>query len=91
MMYGSERGSLGVMSVTKNENELIMVVLTHVEKRDKCEIMVKRNRRERDRSNKKWMEIIREDVRRECGIDENMVRNRVKWRGKIRVADPLSV
>lgn len=91
MMYGSERGSLGVTSVTKNEKELIMVVLTHVEKRDKCEIRVKRNRRERDRSNKKWMEIIREDVRRECGIDENMVRNRVKWRGKIRVADPLSV
>lgn len=64
MMYGSERGSLGVTGVTKNKKKLIMVVLTHVEKKDKCEIRIERNRRERDRSNKKWMEIIREDVRR---------------------------
>lgn len=31
MMYGFERGSLGVTDVTKNEKEYIKIVMTHVE------------------------------------------------------------
>lgn len=36
------------------------------------------------------MAIIRKHIRA-CGVDEDMVRGRAGWRGKLQVADPTCV
>lgn len=42
------------------------------------------------RSKKKWMEVNKEDMRRECGVNEKMVRNK-EWRRMIGVIYPTRV
>lgn len=54
-------------------------------KKDKSE--KEKENRERDRLKKKWMEVIRKDLRI-CGVDENMVIVKERRKTKIRVSDP---
>lgn len=43
------------------------------------------------RIQKKWMEVIREDMRGGCGIYYDTVRDSEEWKGKIQVGNPTCV